>query len=467
MTKRNGTVLVIDDEAAILQVMEANLRKEGYVVQTALNALEGLDKLRHERFDTVIVDYQLPHLDGLSLLEEMKRLGIQVPVVVITAYGTIEQAVKAMRLGAVDYLTKPINYDELSLVVKNAVERQNLLREVERLRRVVDENYGLSTIVGKNPRMQQIYELIANVAETDAMVLIRGETGTGKELIARAIHFNSTRKEKEFMKVNCAALTETLLESELFGHEKGAFTGAVKTRIGRFEQASGGTIFLDEIGDISPSTQSKLLRVLQEMEFERVGGNETIKVDVRIISATNKDLEELIKEGMFRADLYYRLNVIPIEVPSLRDRQDDIPLLALHFVKFYAERHNKKIESISPDALNLLLNYDWPGNIRELKNVIERAVIMERGEAISESTVATYTKPTKDRAYQFYINEELPFLTVKKSIVDRFEKEYISKLLAKHNGNISAAAKDANLDYKNYCEKMKKHHLSKWDFTMK
>lgn len=458
---------MIDDEPAILQVMEANLRKEGYAVQTALNAFEGLNKLQQEQFDTVIVDYQLPQMDGLMMLEEMKRLGIQTPVIVITAYGTIEYAVKAMRLGAVDYLTKPINYGELALVVKNAVERQNLAKEVERLRRVVDERYGFGKIIGKNPRMLQIFELIANVAETDATVLVRGETGTGKGLIARAIHFNSLRKEKVFMEVNCAALTETLLESELFGHEKGSFTGALKTRTGRFEQANGGTVFLDEIGDISLSTQSKLLRVLQEMEFERVGGNETIKVDIRIISATNRDLEELIKEGSFRQDLYYRLNVIPIEVPALRDRPEDIPLLALHFVKTYAERHNKNIKNISPEALQLLVNYDWPGNIRELKNVIERAVIMERAEMVSETTVATYTKPTKERSYQFFINEELPFHAVKKSLIDRFEREYLSKILTKHNGNISAAAKAADLDYKNFCEKMKKYHLSKWDFKRK
>lgn len=467
MTKPCGTVLVIDDEPAILQVMEANLRKEGYAVQTALNAYEGLDLLRQHQYDTVIVDYQLPQLDGLSMLQEMKRLGVQVPVIVITAYGTIEQAVKAMRFGAVDYLTKPINYDELSVVVKNAVERQNLAMEVERLRRAIDEKYGFSNIVGKHPGMQQIFELIANIAETDATILIRGETGTGKELIARAIHYNSLRKEKEFLKVNCAALTETLLESELFGHEKGAFTGALKMRIGRFEQANGGTIFLDEIGDISISTQSKLLRVLQEMEFERVGGNETIRVDVRIISASNKDLEELIKEGSFREDLYYRLNVIPLNVPALRDRLEDIPILALHFVKLYGERHNKKIASIAPEALQLLMSYDWPGNIRELKNVIERAVILERGEVINAATVANYTKPTKERSYQFFINEELPFQTVKKSIVERFETEYLSKILTRFNGNISAAAKSADLDYKNFCEKMKKHHLSKWDFKRK
>lgn len=464
MTKNKNTILIIDDEPAILQVMEANLRVDGYGVQTAAGGFEGLNKLRQQRFDTVILDYQMPNLDGLTLLEEMKRLGIDIPVIVITAYGTIEQAVKAMRLGAIDYLTKPINYDELSLVVRNAVAKQNLVMEVERLRRVINEKYGFESIVGKNPKVQQIYELVANVAETDATILIRGETGTGKELIARAIHFNSLRKEKEFLKVNCAALTETLLESELFGHEKGAFTGALKTRIGRFEQANGGTLFLDEIGDISRSTQSKLLRVLQEMEFERVGGNDTIKVDVRLISATNKDLEELIKEGTFREDLYYRLNVMPIEVPALRDRPDDIPLLALHFLKVYTERHNKKIASIAPEALQRLTNYDWPGNIRELKNIIERAVLMERGEVISEATVAQYAKTPKERTYQFYINEDLPFLTVKRSLVDRFEKEYISKLLMKHNGNISAAAKAAHFDYKNFCEKMKKHGLTKWDF---
>lgn len=293
----------------------------------------------------------MPNLNGLELMAKMKGLGIEVPVVVVTAHGTIEQAVQAMKMGAVNYLTKPVNYDELALVVKNAVQQQDLRQEVKRLRREVSSRYGFENIIGKNEEMQTIFDLIVDVAETDATVMIRGDTGTGKELIARALHFNSLRKNEEFVRISCAALTEILLESELFGHEKGAFTGALKTRIGRFEQADGGTLFFDEIGDIPLSTQSKLLRVLQEKEFERVGGNKTIKTDVRIISATNRDLEKAVASGEFREDLFYRLNVLPIELPPLRERIDDIPLLAFHFLKLYSERFNKNVKDISQNEV--------------------------------------------------------------------------------------------------------------------
>jgi len=303
-----------------------------------------------------------------------------------------------------------------------------------------------------------------DVAETDATVLIRGETGTGKELIARALHFNSPRRNQEFVRVNCAALTETLLESELFGHEKGAFTGAIKTRIGRFELADGGTLFFDEIGDIPLSTQSKLLRVLQEREFERVGGGRTIKTDVRIISATNRNLEKAVEEGAFRKDLFYRLNVIPIDIPPLRERLDDVPLLAFHFLKLYSERFKRNVRDISQEAIQVLMSQSWPGNIRELENVIERAVILEKSEKISADTIRACIQPTDETSYRYFINENIPFSKLKAELIDKFEREYISRLLEKHKGNITKAARDAEIHYKNFCEKMKRHGLSKWDF---
>ncbi len=462
--KRKPTILVVDDEIPILKVMEANLKREGYDIHTAEDGLLALEKLRCESYDTVIVDYMMPNLNGMELIEQLKKENIDVPIIVVTAHGTIEQAVKAMQMGAVNYLTKPINYDELALVVKNAVQQQSLRREVKRLRREVSTLYGFENIVGKNERMQAIFDLIVDVAETDATVLIRGETGTGKELIARALHFNSPRRNQEFVRVNCAALTETLLESELFGHEKGAFTGAIKTRIGRFELADGGTLFFDEIGDIPLSTQSKLLRVLQEREFERVGGGRTIKTDVRIISATNRNLEKAVEEGAFRKDLFYRLNVIPIDIPPLRERLDDVPLLAFHFLKLYSERFKRNVRDISQDAIQVLMSQSWPGNIRELENVIERAVILEKSEKISADTIRACIQPTDETSYRYFINENIPFSKLKAELVDKFEREYISRLLEKHKGNITKAARDAEIHYKNFCEKMKRHGLSKWDF---
>ncbi len=462
--KNKNTLLVIDDEPAILKVMEANLKQAGYHVETAENGLIALQKLRSETFDTVIVDYLMPDLNGLDLLAKMREWLIDVPVIVVTAHGTIEQAVQAMKMGAMNYLAKPVNYDELLSVVKNAVEQQNLKNEVKRLRREITSRYSFDQIIGKNEKMRAVFDMIAEVAETDATVLIRGETGTGKELIARALHFNSPRKNREFVRVNCAALSETLLESELFGHEKGAFTGAINVRIGRFEQANGGTLFLDEIGDIPLSTQAKLLRVLQEREFERVGGNKTTKVDVRIISATNKNLEKNVANGLFRNDLFYRLNVIPIELPPLRERQDDVPLLAFHFLNLYSERFKKLLTDFSPDALAVMMSNDWPGNVRQLENVVERAVIMEKSDQITARTIAACLRPNLQPNYHYMVNENLPLKALKEELISNFEKEYITRLLKKHLGNITAAAETAGLHYKNFCEKMKKYGISKWDF---
>jgi two-component system response regulator HydG len=462
--RRKGSILVIDDEPPTLKVMEANLRREGYSVLLAGDGREGLAQLSRHPVDAVIADYRMPHLDGMALLEQMRVMGLDPPVIVVTAYGSIEQAVRAMQLGAVHYLTKPINYKELLVVLERALDQSKLKREVERLRKEVTGRYSFSNIIGKSRAMQAVFELVSDVAATDATVLIQGETGTGKELIAKAIHFNSDRRKGPFVGVSCAALAESLLESELFGHEAGAFTGALKTRIGRFEQADGGTIFLDEIGDVPPPVQAKLLRVLQEREFERVGGNEPVRVDVRLISATNKDLGKAIQKGEFREDLYYRLNVMLVALPPLRERLEDLPLLAFHFLRQYAERFGKVIEDIEPEAVEMMAAHRWPGNVRELENVIERAVTFEKTGKLRKETIARCLTPSRDGNFPLFVYENVPFQRAKKDLSDRFEREYLTRLLEKHRGHITQAAREAELDYKNFFEKMKKHGLSKWDF---
>lgn len=463
--KPKNTILVIDDEPATLKVMEANLRREGFEVLTVIDGIAGLDIMRKESVDTVIVDYMMPNLTGIEVLQQMAECGLDIPAIVITAHGSIEHAVAAMQAGAATYLTKPVNYDELLIVIGKCLEQRQLRQEVQRLRKEVSARYSFSNLIGASSAMQEIYTLIEDVARTDATVLIQGETGTGKELIARAIHYNSARRTKPFVGLSCAAIPETLLESELFGFERGAFTGAHRTHIGRFEQAHGGTLFLDEVGDMPLHTQAKLLRVLQERTFERLGGNDSITANVRLISATNKDLRKATQRGDFREDLYYRLNVVAIDVPPLRDRGEDIPLLAFHFVKFYASRFEKQIEGIETDALSRLQGYHWPGNVRQLENVIERAVIMEKSPAITNKTLAR-CMPQHDEAGSFHytLYDNLPFQKAKRDLLDRFEREYIKRLLTRHNGKIVDAAKEAQMDYKNFCEKMKRHGLSKWDF---
>jgi DNA-binding NtrC family response regulator len=369
-----------------------------------------------------------------------------------------------MQLGAATYLTKPINYDELIVVLNKCLEQNKLKQEVRRLRKEVSTRYSFSNIIGASEMMQEIYELIEDVSDTDATVLIQGETGTGKELIAKAIHYNSSRKGKPFVGVSCAAIPETLLESELFGFERGAFTGAMKTRIGRFEQAHEGTLFLDEVGDIPPHTQAKLLRVLQEKSFERLGNNKSIRTNMRLISATNKDLLKAAKAGSFREDLYYRLNVVAIHVPPLRDRLEDLPLLAAHFVKICSQRFEKPIENIEPEAVQMLAEFQWPGNIRQLENVIERAAIMEKSETITKATLLRCMPQSDETRFQYFLYDQVSFQKAKQDLLNRFEREYIKRLLERHNGKIIEAAREAEMDYKNFCDKMKRHGLSKWDF---
>ncbi|MEN6520702.1 MAG: sigma-54 dependent transcriptional regulator [Armatimonadota bacterium] len=377
-----GTILVVDDEQNIRRVLEAVLGKEGYEIVTAENGKKALEAISTRNdIGVMISDLVMPDINGVELLEAARQINPSISVIMITAHGSIKSAVDAMRLGAFDYITKPFEMDELKLVVKRAVERRQLINENIDLRQQLKTRYKFDNIVGASSAMQEVFKMVERVADSRASVLIRGESGTGKELIARALHFNSCRAHNPFVPVVCVALSEQLLESELFGHEKGSFTGAVGQKPGRFEMAHTGTLFLDEIGDIPGTVQMKLLRVLQEREFERVGGLKTIKVDVRLVTATNQDLEKGVKEGKFREDLFYRLQVVQINLPPLRDRIEDVPLLVEHFIGKYAKENGKVIKYASPEALDILMNYKWPGNIRQLENTVERAIVLADNDA--------------------------------------------------------------------------------------
>jgi two-component system NtrC family response regulator len=370
------TVLIVDDERNYLLVLEALLSEEGYQVITAEGAQRGLECIEENELDVVITDMKMPGIDGMEFMERIRLRQPDLPVIMMTAFGSVEKAVEAMRKGAFDYILKPFKNEELKLTISKAITHYHLVRQNRQLARELQGKYHFGNIIGKSPQMQRIFELIEKVAPTKATVLITGDSGTGKELIARAIHYNSPRKNQPFISVNCGALPETLLESELFGHEKGSFSGAVSQRKGRFELAHEGTLFLDEISEMSPPLQVKLLRVLQEMEFERVGGSHTLKVDVRVVAASNRNLKEDAAKGRFRNDLYYRLNVVHVYLPPLSERKDDLLILVNHFVAKYAKDNHQDTISISAGAMERLLDYHWPGNVRELENVIERAIIL-------------------------------------------------------------------------------------------
>jgi DNA-binding NtrC family response regulator len=391
--RRNGSVLVIDDEEIMRDILQTLLEREGYAVRLAPSGQEGLDLARSVPFDAVVVDVMMPGLDGLAVLEELKKFDEHLPVLMLTAYASMDSAIRAMRLGAFDYVTKPFKNDEVLLVLHNAIEQRRLRDENTYLKGdAAKRHHKLSGLVGGTSGMVHAFKLIAQAAPSRATILITGESGTGKELVARAIHVNSSRSDQAFVTVNSGNLSTDLLESTLFGHVKGAFTGAVYPKKGLFDLADKGTIFFDEIGNIPVETQAKLLRVMQEREFMRLGGMETIKVDVRIIAATNADLKRATEDGHFREDLFYRLNVINIELPALRERRDDIPLLAQHFLEKYAEENDRQSLELAPDALELLMEYDWPGNVRELENVIERAVVLSSGTRISADRIPEHVR---------------------------------------------------------------------------
>lgn len=375
-------ILLVDDEKNILKVMSASLKKEGYDVETARSGEEAIGKIGNNRYNLVITDYKLPRINGLDLIQELKSKDPELPIIILTAYGTIEKAVEAMKKGAYNYLTKPINLEELNIVVSDAIERYALIEENKALRQRLLDKYSFDNIIGKSPALEEVFKMIRMVSQSNANILIIGESGTGKELVAKAIHFGSERKDFSFVPVDCAAIPEGLLENEIFGHEKGAYTGAYDKKIGLIEQAHRGTLFLDEVGELSLNLQKKLLRILQEREFQRLGGKERVKVNIRIIAATNRDLEQDVKEERFREDLFYRLNVVSIPIPPLRDRIDDIPLLAEYFLRKYNEENKKDIRTFDPEVVKLFMNYGWRGNVRELENVVERAVVLCNFEKI-------------------------------------------------------------------------------------
>ena len=448
------TILIVDDEKNYLVVLEALLSPEGYEIVTSEKAQEALRVIQEADVDLVLTDMKMPGMSGMELLEEAKKIKPEVPVIMMTAYGTIEMAVEAMKKHAYDYITKPFRNEELKLTIRKALDNYRLLKENRRLSEALTERYGYRNIVGKSKPMQKVYDLIAKVAQSKASVLITGPSGTGKELIAKAIHYESLRKDRPFISVNCGALAETLLESELFGHEKGAFTGAVTMKKGRFELADGGTLFLDEIGDMSPPLQVKLLRVLQEMEFERVGGTKTIKVDVRVLSASNRNLKDDVAGGVFREDLFYRLNVIHIEVPPLRERMEDVRLLVSHFIDKYGT--GKKIE-LSPQAWEALYTHSWPGNVRELENVIERAVVLNSEGLIDlKDLPAEFTKAKGDLDVDRFIPPE----ALLQGTLEEIEEKLIRRAL-KQSGNVqSHAAEQLGITKSLIQHKMKKYNIS-------
>jgi DNA-binding NtrC family response regulator len=458
----NVRILVVDDEMIVCESCKRILEEE-YEVETALSGKEAFEKMKANPFDIVITDLKMPGIDGMEVLRTFRKEYPDSIIIMITGFSTVETAVEAIKLGAFDYIPKPFTPDEVSIVVKKAIEKKNLMLENVYLRQELQEKYGFHNIVGKSKKMQEIYRVIAKVAMTDSTVLIYGQSGTGKELIARAIHFNSPRREKQFVPVDCAVLSENLLESELFGHVRGSFTGAVTTKPGLFEVADGGTVFLDEVGNISLSIQAKLLRVLQEREFTPVGGTKSKKVDIRLIAATNKDLEKMIKEETFREDLYYRLNIVPIYLPGLRERPEDIPLLAVHFLKKYAEEMGKAIKGFTPEAMEKLMRYPWPGNVRELENVIERTVVMIDDEMVRVEHLILPGQQEKE-----ILENQIPMTSeelkeVKKQVrekaVEEIERAFVLNALERHQWNVTRAAEEVGMLRPNFQALMRKYNL--------
>lgn len=445
-------ILIVDDDINILRVLRMRLETEGYQVTSLAQAHEAIEKTREEEFDLALVDLKLAREDGIELMEALHHIHPEIPVIILTAYGTIESAVDAMRKGAYSYLTKPFDHRQLLLQIKHGLERNTLSREVRRLSGLVAERYEFKNIVGKSGKMKEVLKQVAMAAETDSNICIQGESGTGKELIAKALHLASSRKDSPFLAINCAAIPETLLEGELFGFTKGAFTGAVSAKKGLFAQAHGGSIFLDEITETPLTMQPKLLRVIEEKEIHPLGSESTLKVDVRIIAASNKKLEAEVEKGSFRSDLFFRLHVIPIHLPPLRERKEDIPLLVTHFLRKFSGEMKKEVRGISPSAIQKLLSYSWPGNVRELGNTIEYAVAMTTRDVIDEDVILQ-TKKWAESSLK-------PLKEAKKD----FEREYISKLLLLSEGNVSKAAELAGKYRADFYDLLKKYNLNPSDF---
>jgi len=453
-------ILVADDEQSMREFLDIMLKKEGYRVSLASNGEEVVKLVDNDLFDLVLLDIRMPKLDGISALKKIKSTSPETIVIMITAYASADTAIKAMKEGAYDYITKPFKVEEIKLIINNALEKKNLQKENILLKQVVRDRYHFGNIIGQSSKMGALYDLLEKVSPTKTNILITGESGTGKELVAKAIHYNSPRKEKPFVTLNCGAIPEPLIESELFGHMKGAFTDAIATKKGLFEVADEGTIFLDEISELPLLMQVKLLRVLQDKEFKRVGGTEDIRVDVRIISATNKDLEEAVKEKHFREDLFYRLNVIQIKLPPLRDRKEDIPILTGHFLKKYSEELNKNILKISPEALQILLHYEYPGNVRELQNIIERALALESGQELTAHNLSSYLSE-QPLLKKGPIDIEIPNegIDLEKMVGD-LERTLLLKALDKTKGIKKKAAELLHINFRSMRYRLEKYGLN-------
>ncbi|HTP52799.1 MAG TPA: sigma-54 dependent transcriptional regulator [Anaeromyxobacteraceae bacterium] len=449
MTGANTRVLVVDDEEIVRESLGGWLEKDGFQVASAPDGRSAVERMKGERWNVMLVDLKMPGMDGLQVLEEARKLQPDAAVILMTAYATVDTAVQAMKLGAFDYLVKPFDPEELSILMQKVVSQQSLVRENAVLRKALKKEHRFRDLVSKSPAMQRVFELAQVAARSNSTILVLGESGSGKEVLARTIHAESPRSEGPFVAVSCAALTESLLESELFGHEKGAFTGAIARRKGKFEAAQGGTLFLDEVGDISPKLQLDLLRVLEERKFQRVGGNEPIEVDVRVVAATNRDLRKAVAEGSFREDLFYRLNVIPVTLPPLRERKEDIPILVDHFLDRLEAELKRRVQ-VSPEAMAALLAHDWPGNVRELRNVLERGAVVAQGDVIKPSDLGL--APSAARPASANAPGEPPTL-------EDVERRHIAEVLQHTGGNVSQAARLLAIDRVTLYNKIKKFGL--------
>jgi two-component system NtrC family response regulator len=454
---KDYSILIVDDEDAQRSILKGYLEKKGYKIYSASSGTEGIKTVQNNLIDIVLSDFKMPDKTGLEVLEDVKKINPETSFVILTAYGTIEDAVKAMRLGAFDYISKPVDLDELDLMIERIIEHNNLKSEIQILKNQLKEKFKIDSFISHSAKMEEVLSVAARAADSKATILITGESGTGKEVLAKSIHYVSPRKEKAFVAVNIPALPETLLESELFGHEKGAFTGADKAKKGRFELADGGTIFLDEIGDIPINLQVKLLRVLQEHQIERVGSSENINIDVRIIAATHQSLEEKIKDGSFREDLYYRLNIVSLHIPPLRERREDILPLIEYFTEKYSKENNRNKLTLSKEAVDSLIKYNFQGNVRELENIIERAVVLCRSEAIALNDLPNVVKG-------FKAEKEIPQIETGSLIdqVEELEKKLIFDALSSANGNQSQAGRMLGLTERNLRYKMQKYGIKKF-----
>jgi DNA-binding NtrC family response regulator len=448
MNNRDINILIVDDEFSVRDSLCKWFRSDGFTVDTAENATAALERFKEKGWDIVLLDIKMPGMDGIEFNRQLQSIDKNIVVIIITGYASVDTAVQAIKDGAFEYISKPIDPDNLTHVIRNAIEKRRLSKENIQLRQKIEDLTSPDDIVGTSPQLRQVLKMVASVAKTDSTVMIRGESGTGKELIARAIHSNSLRRYAPIISINCGAFTETLLESELFGHEKGSFTGADRLRVGKLERANKGTIFFDEIGNISMKMQMDLLRVLETKHFNRLGSDKQIEVDFRVISATNRDLEKAVHEGHFREDLYFRLNVVTIDIPPLRERKQDIQLLARYFFNKYSQSMTKPIKDISPEAMEVITNYEWPGNVRELRNVIERAIVVCEGEKITPDDLSF---PFKGRAKQIVSDDSL----------EAMEQSHIERILNRTSWQISHAAEILRIDRTTLYNKIKKYNLNK------